>query len=99
MGIPHMLEYNLEYIDSHRQPWMGCMFVMKQNIQAVREKLTELYFSSSCQQLGIDYPIFVDRLIPYYTVDPNVLDKLYLDTKTVRLIESLVKKGSVTHHG
>ena len=92
-------ESDMDYINSYREPWMGCMFVMKQNIQAVREKLTDLYYKSGCFQLGIMYAQFVAILIPYYTVDPSVLDKLYLDTRTEELVSSLIKKGSVSNTG
>lgn len=92
-------ECDVNFINSYREPWMGCMFVVKQNIQAVREKLTDLYYKSGCFQLGIKYAQFVAILVPYYTVDPSVLDKLYLDIETEKLVSSLIKKGSVSNTG
>lgn len=52
------------FVDGHKEPWMGSMFVAKQNIESVRSKFTELYYSSGYVKSGIDYYEFVDRLIP-----------------------------------
>lgn len=93
MNHNELNEARLAFIDSYREPWMGSMFVVKQNIEAVRSKLTELYYSSDCVKSGIDYYEFVDRLIPYYLVDPSVSDRLYLDTVTENAINDIEKSS------
>ena len=91
VNLSDLNEARLAFIDKYKEPWMGSMFVVKQNIEAVRSKLTELYYSSGCVKSGIDYYEFVDRLIPYYLVDPAVSDRLYLDTVTENAINDIEK--------
>lgn len=91
VNLSDLNEARLAFIDKYKEPWMGCMFVVKQNIEAVRSKLSELYYSIGCVKSGIDYDEFVDRLIPYYLVDPAVSDRLYLDTVTENAINDIEK--------